>query len=136
MQCDFYDLYNYPNGPGDVTIETGIWAVLKRAQQIMMIGANYTLNAYEYSSLPRMRDRWKGTVNPALRGDYRCDSFVVDAFYFGEIKYGGGTLRNGQGTQSPRFTSPWPDPVTTIKMDNLANYGRLPVTIYNRLKEW
>lgn len=52
-----------------------------RAVQIYTIGADYTLAPTYSTAEPEMKDytqpRWK---RPAIKGKYRCETFVYDAF--------------------------------------------------------
>ncbi|WP_159917469.1 hypothetical protein [Pantoea sp. 18069] len=56
-------------------------AVVYRATQVYMIGADYTITAGFTTAEPVMKDyndpRWR---RKAIRGKYRCDTFVYDAF--------------------------------------------------------
>jgi len=56
-------------------------AVILRATQIYMIGADYTLGLYFTAAEPELRNhresQWRKS---AVRGMYRCDTFVYDAF--------------------------------------------------------
>ena len=67
------------------------YAVAKRAYQIYLIGADYTITTTRKMATPRYIDRsepwWAG--RPAVRGLYRCDTFVVDAFSATADVYGG-----------------------------------------------
>jgi hypothetical protein len=51
-------------------------AIASRANQIYLIGADYTLSAFYTIAEPTFPDRL------ATRGTYRCDTFVVDVFSF------------------------------------------------------
>ncbi|UGQ47057.1 hypothetical protein [Massilia endophytica] len=64
--CDYW----WPNATTETT--TARVAVAKRARQAYLIGADYTSTAYWISALPRR------PTAPAQRGQYRCDTFVVD----------------------------------------------------------
>lgn len=56
-------------------------AVVRRAFQVYLIGSDYTLTKFYSNAEPAMTDyttpNWR---RPAIRGQYRCDTFVYDAF--------------------------------------------------------
>jgi len=56
-------------------------AVVYRAAQVQMIGADYTITALFSTAEPTMKDyKDPGWKRKAVRGKYRCDTFVYDAF--------------------------------------------------------
>lgn len=56
-------------------------AVVRRAFQVYLIGSDYTLTSLYTNAEPSMTDYTSpGWRRPAIRGQYRCDTFVYDAF--------------------------------------------------------
>jgi hypothetical protein len=56
-------------------------AVVRRAFQVYLIGADYTLTTYYTNAEPAMTDYTSsGWRRPPIRGQYRCDTFLYDAF--------------------------------------------------------
>ncbi|MEO5672287.1 MAG: hypothetical protein ABIR26_16490 [Ramlibacter sp.] len=76
--CNFLDQWSTSDR---VTLPSRT-AMAKRAHQIQVIGADYTLSAFGTSANPAMYDRNTRTYFPPVRGVYRCDTFVRDLFAF------------------------------------------------------
>lgn len=55
-------------------------AVAQRAFQVFLIGASYTATALVVVAEPQMTEKPTSYRRPAVRGMYRCDTFVIDAF--------------------------------------------------------
>lgn len=103
-RCTNFDMK--PNGQKEV-VGTRV-AIAKRMYQVMLIGADYTLTAYATPADPG------GYFQPARRGIYRCDSFVIDVL--------GITVenQNSEATWRSRYV-------------DLRDGGRLPRIIFNKL---
>ncbi len=71
---------NWQSGTSDRTNMTTRQAMLNRANQIRTIGASYTLTAFPTTAKPRKLDLYTGAYTPAVRGVYRCDTFILDLF--------------------------------------------------------
>jgi hypothetical protein len=69
-----------PNHPSYVNL-IARQAVVNRAFQVYLIGAGYTYTADPVIAVPAMTEAGTSWQRPAVRGLYRCDTFVVDAFY-------------------------------------------------------
>ena len=94
------------------------YGVVRRAYQIYVIGAQYTLGASYTRAEPRIYSTGGVTTSPSHQGLYRCDTFVVDLFE---------TISIGQ-TYAPGV---WVNFVHEMK------YGlMLPTTIFNKLKAY
>lgn len=72
--CDIHS-----NRPDQQTY-TAQQATFRRAYQIYLIGANYTITTSTTAAEPEMRDYTDGWRRPAQRGTYRCDTFIIQAF--------------------------------------------------------
>jgi len=104
--CAFYDGTNYQNGI------SARMAVAGRANQIYLIGADYTLSGVVTIASP-------GTPTSApVRGVYRCDTFVVDVF---------------QSTAGWNMYHSVPA-AWQSRMTNLANMAKTPQSVWNALK--
>lgn len=55
-------------------------AVAARAFQVFLIGADYTRTALVVVAEPEMTEKPTSYRRPSVRGMYRCDTFVIDAF--------------------------------------------------------
>lgn len=128
--CNFLDQYS----SSDRSTKTSRLAMVARAYQIQLIGADYTVFASSASADPRMYDRIYGKYYPALRGVYRCDTFVGDIFAFTSTP-------NGQyfvpGSLSylriERVTSNVPSSWNT-NVGSLFYTPVVPSTLYDRFK--
>jgi hypothetical protein len=104
-----------PNFTGS-NYTTGIaarMAIAGRANQIVLIGADYTLEGGSYPAFPAY------PFEPATRGRYRCDTFIVDVF------------ASTQGWNMNRAAIPaaW-----QTRMTNLMNGPKTPSYVWNALK--
>ncbi len=87
-------------------------AIIQRANQVRLIGADYTLAA-------QWRTAWPAEPGyPAQRGLYRCDTFVADAFTF--------SAGSNKGNYVPVY---W-----QTRMDQLTWGVITPTSIWNKLK--
>lgn len=101
------------------------YAVAKRAYQIYLIGADYTLSVYSKRADPRYFERgdpWPG--RPSVRGLYRCDTFVIDTFY--TTAAFGGEYNRVSGTPNG-----W-----DAKVSNLKNGVVTPAAVFEKLKNF
>lgn len=74
-ECDVNSIYS-----GGLKVSPA-QAVVYRAAQVQMIGADYTVMANFSTAEPAMKDyKQPGWKRKAVRGKYRCDTFVYDAF--------------------------------------------------------
>ena len=104
--CAYYNGSNYTAGI------TARMAIAARANQIFLIGADYTLGGIPTIAEPAYPGE------PAIRGAYRCDTFVVDVFQF---------------TQGWNMYHPIPGAWQT-RMTNLNNMPKTPSSVWNALK--
>lgn len=104
------------------------YAVTKRAYQIYLIGADYTLSASSKRAEPRYFDLddpyWQG--RPPVRGLYRCDTFVIDAFYT-TATFGGqfnkvSGIPNGWDSKVANLTSGWNAITPAAIFEKLKNF--------------
>lgn len=105
------------------------YAVAQRAYQAYLIGADYTLTAYSKEAEPKYLDGtdpyWSG--RPSIRGLYRCDTFVIDAFY-ATTMYGNGANNGRTITGSPYG---WADKVVGLKFGHI-----IPTVILEKLRNF
>jgi hypothetical protein len=87
-------------------------ALAGRANQIYLIGADYTLDFYSTIALPSYPGQ------PAVRGRYRCDTFVMDVF---------------ASTQGWNMYHAIPA-LWQTRMTNLMNGTKTPSNVWNALK--
>lgn len=78
------------NSADRVTLSTRS-AMANRAYQIFTIGADYTAMSYAKYAVPSLYDASSRRTTPAVRGTYRCDTFVLDLFGFTNIPSGYGS---------------------------------------------
>jgi len=104
--CDYFTGSNYTTG-----ISARL-AIAARANQIYLIGADYTLLGIAVSALPAY------PLAPAVRGVYRCDTFVVEVF--------GATQGWNLNHSVP---SGWQS-----RMTSLLNMAKTPQSVWNALK--
>ncbi|MEO5670734.1 MAG: hypothetical protein ABIR26_08600, partial [Ramlibacter sp.] len=127
--CNFLDQWSTSDR---VSLGTRM-ALVQRAYQIQLIGANYTIFGSSVSADPRMYDRNSRVYYPAIRGTYRCDTYVGDIFAFAYTPNGNYWVTPGSNLRIERVTSNVPASWNT-KMQSLFNVPILPATFYNRFK--
>lgn len=102
------------------------YAVAKRAYQIYLIGADYTLSASSRQAEPRYFDReepyWQG--RPSVRGLYRCDTFIMDVFYT-TATFG------GQFNKVSGIPNGWDSKVSNLKSGIIT-----PAAVFEKLKNF
>ena len=78
-----------PYGQSDLSTFYANVAIAQRARQIYLIGADYTLTAFVRVAQPTyMDDRRSMLGQPAVRGMYRCDTYLMDAFVVSDDQIG------------------------------------------------
>jgi hypothetical protein len=102
----------YANGTNYTTGVQARMALAKRANQIYLIGADYSI----YGVLSVATPAYPG--EPAIRGTYRCDTFVVDVF----ASTAGGNLGHA-------VPSSW-----ATRINALVNAIHTPTSVWNALK--
>ena len=106
---------------GQVEMVRTRFAIAKRAYQAYLIGADYTVTA-QY-----VRARPGDGYYPAIRGSYRCDTFVLDMLYASiEGGYYGSYWDNYRANVDPTWEQRWNALSWTIApraiFDKLATY--------------
>ncbi len=110
-------------------------AMVERARQIQQIGADYTLTTSVIVAEPRMYDQRAGRRFPAIRGKYRCDTFVMDAFSYSHAIVGGGRSYDILGfptrlwRESVGQSQDWANRINGL----IYMPGITPVQVYNRI---
>jgi hypothetical protein len=104
--CEYFTGSNYPPA-----VQARM-ALASRAHQIYLIGSDYTLLGVYTIATPSYPGQ------PAQRGQYRCDTFVVDVF---------------QSSAGWNLNKPVPA-AWQSRMDNLASMPKTPQSVWNALK--
>lgn len=97
-------------------------AILKKAWQQYLIGADYTYGAQWQLGYPTQTPRF-GPTDPPLRGLYRCDTFII-ALYDHTVQ------PLAAGTASDY----WPDQTWVDRVHGIA--WTVPISLFERLATW
>ncbi len=125
------------SNPTHTTFDSRL-ALIRRAFQIMAIGASYTLTAAPTVALPTI-NRPSGQTG-ARKGVYRCDTFVLDLFAWIDIPTG--SSENVMWSRINPSPLPFNRSITNApvdwknKMRTLFLGDFLPVSIYNKMKSF
>lgn len=130
-QCTYFD----PPFGQQFSTQYANHAMARRARQIQLIGADYTLTTSVTVAEPRMFDQGAGVYYPARRGMYRCDTYVMDAFTYSHAIVGGGKSYSVLG-----FNTRWWHESSGESLDWASKMSGLtfmpgitPVQVYNRI---
>lgn len=105
------------NGAGDFELSHARMALVKRAFQAYVLGADYTYGSHYKSARPVIQGV------PAERGLYRSDTFVVNVYEK--------TARDGGNTSIYPVPQDWLD-----KNDDLKRGVMLPSIVFHKMKAW
>lgn len=122
---------------------SAIYAMVARANQIHVLGADYITTVYALPAIPRVTIPADFPYSPAYnwpprRGKYRCDTFVIDIL--------GATVRS-RGYIHGEIVSDASDLPTRLIQGDISNWYskyldvnymnvKTPLTLYNKLKGW